>query len=271
VIEEARCTYIAFVPLLAACDTSNGARCLRRFGLFTLAALAVLFIFFWWYALTPLTLRYRLTLMVDNNGQMVTGSSVIEASWTGLGERFRFLAELANGQQWTTTMRGEAVVVDLGSHGVLFALLRGDESRRASSLAGTPEAFVTRATGAFTRAGVTRESLERVIRNRPKVEVPFELLPLLVRFRDINDPKTVEPVDPNNLAASFGPGVKLVAATVEVTDDPLTIGIDRTLPWLPELRAEHSSLDGDVSMLRKIDAPLENQLGSGEFMHGDLK
>jgi hypothetical protein len=34
-------------------------------------------------------------------------------------------------------------------------------------------------------------------------------MPLLVRFRDMNDPKTLERVDPNDLAASFGPGVYL--------------------------------------------------------------
>jgi hypothetical protein len=35
--------------------------------------------------------------------------------------------------------------------------------------------------------------------------------PRLVRFRDINDPKTVEKVDPTNLPASFGPGYGLKA------------------------------------------------------------
>jgi hypothetical protein len=39
-------------------------------------------------------------------------------------------------------------------------------------------------------------------------------------------------VDPNDLAASFGPGVTLKTATVEITDDPITKGIEIRLPWL---------------------------------------
>jgi hypothetical protein len=54
----------------------------------------------------------------------------------------------------------------------------------------------------------------------------------LVRFGDPNDPEAVERVDPNHLAASFGPGVSLKPATVEITGDPLTTGIEKKLPWL---------------------------------------
>ena len=54
---------------------------------------------------------------------------------------------------------------------------------------------------------------------------------MLVRFRDINDPKTVERVDPWKLDASFGPGVSLKSATFQVTDDPVTKGIATLLPW----------------------------------------
>jgi hypothetical protein len=69
-------------------------------------------------------------------------------------------------------------------------------------------------------------------------------LPLLVRFRDISDPKTVEKVDPANLAASFGAGVKLTRATIEtvpsgywpfnlfgIGGSPVTRGIEARLPW----------------------------------------
>ena len=55
---------------------------------------------------------------------------------------------------------------------------------------------------------------------------------MLVRFRDINDPKTVERVDPGKIDASFGPGVSLKSATFQVTDDPVTKGIAKRLPWL---------------------------------------
>ncbi len=54
---------------------------------------------------------------------------------------------------------------------------------------------------------------------------------MLARFRDINDPKTLERVDPKNLAASFGPGVTHVGAHAELTNAPVTTGIAKRLPW----------------------------------------
>jgi hypothetical protein len=62
---------------------------------------------------------------------------------------------------------------------------------------------------------------------------------VLVQFRDPSDPTSVEPVDPLDLAASFEPGVTLKSAFVEITDDPITRGIEDRLPWLKSSKAEH--------------------------------
>ena len=56
--------------------------------------------------------------------------------------------------------------------------------------------------------------------------------PYFVRFKDIKDPKSVEQVDPDNLAKSFGTGVKLKSLTVQMTDEPVTVGIEKRLGWL---------------------------------------
>ena len=97
-----------------------------------------------------------------------------------------------------------------------------------------------------------------------RVELAPGDLPLLVRFRDINDPKTVERVDPNDLAASFGPGVYLKRATVEITRDPVTTGIVKRLSWLAPLRSRGASLDGDTSVARSSNA-LANVLWPRKF------
>ena len=78
---------------------------------------------------------------------------------------------------------------------------------------------------------------------------------MLVRFRDLNDPKTVEQVDPLDLTKTFGPSVRLVGATLEIasagiwplnwigiTGAPLTTGIEQKLKWLRPLKGGH--LDG---------------------------
>ena len=84
----------------------------------------------------------------------------------------------------------------------------------------------------------TPDALERVrllVRLRPKAVLAPRLIPLLVRFRDIRDPKLVELVDAADLAAAFGSGVALRRATIEITRDPVTTGIETRLPWLPQL------------------------------------
>lgn len=43
-------------------------------------------------------------------------------------------------------------------------------------------------------------------------DLTFDKLPILVRFHDIKDSKTVEFVDPNDLEKTFGNGVKLVSS-----------------------------------------------------------
>ncbi len=48
---------------------------------------------------------------------------------------------------------------------------------------------------------------------------------MMVRFRDLNDPKSVEKVDPEAI------GVRRI--TVETTSDDVTTGIEKRLRWLP--------------------------------------
>jgi hypothetical protein len=81
---------------------------------------------------------------------------------------------------------------------------------------------------------------------KPKADVPSSLLPMLVRFRDVADPSTVEVVDPRDLERAFGTGVRLRVATIEITDERITRGIRERLPWIAAVRARRSTLDGDT-------------------------
>ena len=54
--------------------------------------------------------------------------------------------------------------------------------------------------------------------------LPRERYPLLVTFTDLADPTTVRRVDPDDLAATFGPGVALKRVTLEITDEAVTEG-----------------------------------------------
>jgi hypothetical protein len=183
----------------------------------------------------PKPIRYRLTLEVEDNGTVHTGSGVIESRWYNQ----IFMKDLANGTPWTVQTRGEAVTVDLGSRGLLFALLTGVE-RKARGAVGShktyfapdPQQIMLMQFSPVGQGSMTTEILEDISHRRDVVNMPFADLPMLVRFRDINDPLTIEPVNPNDLAASFGPGVKLRSATIAITDEPVTVGIEEKLGWL---------------------------------------
>lgn len=65
------------------------------------------------------------------------------------------------------------------------------------------------------------------------VELPREAWPMLVAFDDITKPETVREVDPEDLAAVFGEGVRLKAVTLEITKEAVTEGRLDNLPrWL---------------------------------------
>jgi hypothetical protein len=69
--------------------------------------------------------------------------------------------------------------------------------------------------------------------------VPLDALPDLVTFAHANDPKTIELVDPTDLAATLGPGVSWRSVTLEATGywwfSSLTKDVDAHLPWVREL------------------------------------
>ena len=152
------------------------------------------------------TVRYRLTIEAEVNGERKTGSGVIEVTYSKNNDPI-------SQSEFSIDVRGEAVVIDLGPRGILFALLKGDTDSRSG-----PEYIVLRA---FNFPGgalplPVREGLLKVKRLSGTIDLPLTSFPLLVRFRDLNDPKTVERVDPLDIGKSFGAGARLVRATLEI-------------------------------------------------------
>ena len=118
--------------------------------------------------------------------------------------------------------RGEAVVLELKPGRYLFVLLNNfhELSRLVfDERAGFPSDFEKWAAKMEKSVGM-------------KLEVPRQYYPLLVTFDDIHDPKTVKKVDPDDLAATFGPGYRLKRITIEITDEPVTRGkVEKVLGW----------------------------------------
>ena len=95
---------------------------MKRLGIFL--ALIVAAVAVYRVAYPSVTVRYRLTLEAQVEGEPKTGSGVIEVTYSKIV------------QLWGRTdlgigVRGEAVVLDLGSRGTLFALLKADTDSRS--------------------------------------------------------------------------------------------------------------------------------------------
>src|SRR5437762_1764708 len=67
-------------------------------------------------------IRYRLTINVEVDGKLVSGSGVIQVKQSDTRGLFGSMGGFGS------EVSGEAVVVDLGQHGVLFALLHGPKA-----------------------------------------------------------------------------------------------------------------------------------------------
>ena len=213
--------------------------------LMILVGISAFIVGLYWITSDGATIRYRMTLTATVDGQPATGSGVIEVKyfqepeWASLG-----------GSREIVQVDGEAVVLDLKDRGKLFALLRLPVSTRNNSLKGR----LGGGSGDFFGGAFNAQLIPYVWRNhglipaedydgnyrtyhwfscvKGKVTLKTKELPLLFRFGDTADQATAELVFPDNLAASFGPGVNLTEVTVEITNDPITRGIVNTLPWL---------------------------------------
>jgi hypothetical protein len=189
---------------------------------------------FAYQALSPsATIRYRMTLEVSVNGEPKIGSGVIEVSYD---KNLRILGASAD---LVIEVDGEAVSVDLGEGDALFALLTPGRHPRSG-----PE-YVIPVLFNLTTGGFGSEDIGRISVLNGRREIPSELLPLMVRLRNLRDPKSAELFDPSEAKPSPDQGLKLTRATIEIvgvgmwplnllgiTGAPISHGIAAKLPWL---------------------------------------
>ncbi len=116
------------------------------------------------------------------------------------------------------SVRGEAVAVDVAPGKTLFALLKSPDAKWGDTILYQAELI----------ANAVREGAV----DGPTITLLPQLYPLLVTFRDIRDPMSVERVDAQALEKSFGPGVKLKRISVEISDMSVTTTIEKRLGWL---------------------------------------
>lgn len=167
--------------------------------------------------------RQKLTMVVETPDGDKSGSAVSRVGITESDGPLTFPE--ARGAR--SSIKGEAVVVEVLPGKYLFALISGANTLAQKVFA--PELGLDRRPVDMPDLETWAEQLSQM---RSRKTVPLDSYPLLVTFNDINDPKTVKKVDPNNLAATFGPGVRLKTITLKITDEPVTEGkVEEALAW----------------------------------------
>ncbi|MDJ0978567.1 MAG: hypothetical protein QNI87_08520, partial [Erythrobacter sp.] len=208
--------------------------------------------------------RYRLRVEVETPEGLKTGSSVIAVE-----QRLGRSGSSPLNRAIRYRVRGEAVAVDLPGGQTLFALLRSENDVQWS-------ARVMQ----MLAPDIDGEEWEDVFDNVLLLEGPVEVprrwtedglmkgqsaYPMLVTFGDEADPTSVERVDPDDLSASFGEGVELQRITVELTDEPVTTGIEERLGWLSETQGAIGKIPMSERPPSGIALPLHATLSETAF------
>jgi hypothetical protein len=196
------------------------------------------------------TWNQRLTLVIETPQGEVRGSSVTRVTKTETSGSL----VLPEARGVWSKVAGEAVVVEVAPGKFLFALLSGSGEEKRDATHWVRPAY--QLSEADSHGGEMMKLLSQP--HDTPVPLPPEGWPMLVTFDDITKPETVRRVDPENLSAVFGEGVRLKALTLEITDEAVTAGrVEGVLGWLgaypePGLCPATGSPLGDAPLCRLV-------------------
>lgn len=217
---------------------------------------------------TPFSLRYRLTIHIETPEGVKSGSTIQEV--------FHPPADSENiyNPHNQGVPRGEAAYIDLGERGTVFAIMPDPPNAR--------NRFFGLIRGVFPTVPEIHDQLrfQELLQHYNdlsgvKDEVPPGFYPMFVRFRDINDPKTIElvyerkdgsrkdmeQVDTDRFQEFFGKGVRIKNMTLEMTDDPYEWKLGTKLPWIETMSEK------DVTRaLREAQPPIHITNGIGYYV-----
>lgn len=197
--------------------------------------------------------RQKLTIEVETPAGPVSGSAVTAVSF--FDDNI-----MVDGAQIHTSIKGEAVMLDLGQGRYLFAPL--SHSGASGYIAWLAPKII------FERDKVGGwDAIARANSLTSPLVVPPKHYPMFVTFGNINDPKSVKEVKPDDLTSTFGPGHSIKSITLEITDEAVTEGkVEKVLGWLQEYFDKR--LDGNRFGTTKTEYPFANSLASGSFSTG---
>jgi hypothetical protein len=162
--------------------------------------------------------KYRMTVEVEVNGEIRSGSSVIQV------ERHVNPKWSLSPGMTINRVYGDAVFVDLGLGRNVIAALHVRAGKPTWASAENWPNWRTQPRGGTAFPIPLR-----------RTALADDQMPMFVTFTDINNPKTLLRVNPDRFESIFGNGIKLKAVYVETTLDPITRSITQHLPWFKSL------------------------------------
>lgn len=229
-------------------------------SLAVLGVLVVAIVLLWKNYFPSGTWRYQITVEIETPEGIKSGSAVREV------RAKKNIAQWLNPdvRHMSYEVIGEAVIIDLDERGMMFALINWN------SYGEVHNAFPYK-----TLDSAQRVKYYRNLKPGQKAELKTSH-PQIVMFKDLNDPNSVQLVlgrrfnvktqkhDPvDDFETIFGKSVRLKQITIEITNDRVTWGIEKWLPWLGIVGGGY--LDGRFS---GGGPELSNILHGGNFKRG---
>ncbi len=144
--------------------------------------------------------RYRMTVEVMTPQGLRSGSSVIEVDLSETGDNSSAPPE-ARGVR--AKLHGQAVAVDLPDGKTLFALLRTPQNPDGAKWFAHDAIRAPHFNGEYS--GIRRT--EYMKEHKLSGELPRSSYPVLIAFKDVGDPTSIQHVNPDDLTPIFGEGV----------------------------------------------------------------
>jgi hypothetical protein len=204
-------------------------------------------------------MNLRVTVELTDDGHPISATAV----W-----RTRFMPSFSGPAK--TRFEGDAIVINLGRRGYLFALPLGMTPGLApsvESITNVPDALSMKADEAMHWPnGPMRNRIDYrnyVINRYSGRPIPIclkgdaagvqRVCLTLVRFLDPKKPTSARFVDPHNLSATYGPGISLRMMQIQITRQSRTTSDLSMLPWLASTESEW--IAGGRSADLPADAP----------------
>jgi hypothetical protein len=188
---------------------------MRKLGIIMLCILAVIGSGIAWcnFAYPSYSYRYRMTVEVMVDGVLHSASSVVEI-------KLQTQPQFGSALPIVPGTRGEATFVDLGgARNVVALLASGSDGDNVDY----PIQIVPRL---FNIHG----NLPKLESLRGRRDIPEQYLPTLATF-DLRDTTIARVVSPGEFENVFGPNVRFKRAWIEMTTEPVTLGIDEKFVW----------------------------------------